>query len=288
MIDAILYLGKIRLPVNPAKIHFRIPTMSARYELIGAGEAEILQGARLAEIEIEGFLPAEARYYAPDADSPQSYVDAIRELVESGEPFSFVYVGQSWDINFLCSMQSPVFSELGGSFDVEYKFTLRKWVEIQTQTALKPETRPRNTEPRPSAASYTVKQGDTLSHIAQYTLGSSTRWPDIYDLNRDVIGNPNLIYPGQELKLPDDSSTNVVPQRSVSTQSSSRSSGSRHESSTNRKSDASAGANANTISPVSSVSQSTPRSAPSAQQRSNPSPASPYHNAASFYDDFAP
>lgn len=50
---------------------------------------------------------------------------------------------------------------------------------------------------------YTVKAGDTLSSIAKRFLGSVTRWREIYDLNRKVIGpDPDAITPGMVLELP--------------------------------------------------------------------------------------
>lgn len=49
---------------------------------------------------------------------------------------------------------------------------------------------------------YTVKSGDTLWDIATAKLGSGARWQEIYDLNRDIISNPDLIQPGWTLKLP--------------------------------------------------------------------------------------
>ena len=45
---------------------------------------------------------------------------------------------------------------------------------------------------------YVVKSGDSLSNIAKALLGDASRWPEIYELNKDVIGdNPNLIKPGR-------------------------------------------------------------------------------------------
>ncbi|HEY9856935.1 MAG TPA: LysM peptidoglycan-binding domain-containing protein [Stenomitos sp.] len=56
--------------------------------------------------------------------------------------------------------------------------------------------------------SYTVKPGDTLSGIARTQLGDANRWHEIYNLNKTVIGsNPNLIKPGQVLRLPPRSAT---------------------------------------------------------------------------------
>ncbi len=49
---------------------------------------------------------------------------------------------------------------------------------------------------------YTVVPGDTLSSIAQHKYGNATLWPRIYDANRDEISNPNLIFPGQGLRIP--------------------------------------------------------------------------------------
>jgi nucleoid-associated protein YgaU len=50
---------------------------------------------------------------------------------------------------------------------------------------------------------YTVAKGDSLSKIAKRLLGNANDWRLIYDANRDVIGgNPDLIKPGQKLKIP--------------------------------------------------------------------------------------
>jgi nucleoid-associated protein YgaU len=47
---------------------------------------------------------------------------------------------------------------------------------------------------------YIVQAGDTLSGIAQQASGDGSRWPAIYDDNKNVIGSdPNLIFPGQIL-----------------------------------------------------------------------------------------
>ncbi len=54
----------------------------------------------------------------------------------------------------------------------------------------------------PTPVLYTVRRGDTLSSIAKRELGDADRWPEIFDLNRDVIEDPDRIFPGQVLVLP--------------------------------------------------------------------------------------
>lgn len=56
-------------------------------------------------------------------------------------------------------------------------------------------------------ATYTVAKGDSLSKIAKKVLGNANRWREIFDANRDQIDNPDLIQPGQVLKIPADSAS---------------------------------------------------------------------------------
>lgn len=70
----------------------------------------------------------------------------------------------------------------------------------------------RVTPARPSASlssqrrggrTYVVEQGDTLFDIARFELGKATRWAEIYELNKDVIGSDfDHLSPGTELVLP--------------------------------------------------------------------------------------
>lgn len=49
---------------------------------------------------------------------------------------------------------------------------------------------------------YTVAPGDSLSKIAKHFYGKANDWHRIFDANRDQISNPDLIKPGQVLKIP--------------------------------------------------------------------------------------
>ena len=62
-------------------------------------------------------------------------------------------------------------------------------------------------EPQPTSTigseeTYVVVKGDSLSKIAKREYGDANKWQAIYDANKDLINDPDLIYPGQELKLP--------------------------------------------------------------------------------------
>ena len=49
---------------------------------------------------------------------------------------------------------------------------------------------------------YIIKSGDTLSAIAQKFYGKGSEYPRIFEANREIIKNPDLIYPGQKIRIP--------------------------------------------------------------------------------------
>jgi nucleoid-associated protein YgaU len=53
-----------------------------------------------------------------------------------------------------------------------------------------------------TARTYVVVSGDSLSKIAKREYGDAQKWHQIYEANRDIIKVPDLIYPGQNLRLP--------------------------------------------------------------------------------------
>jgi nucleoid-associated protein YgaU len=53
-----------------------------------------------------------------------------------------------------------------------------------------------------TSKTYTVKAGDTLSKIAKHELGDANAYMKIFEANRDQLSNPDLIKPGQVLRIP--------------------------------------------------------------------------------------
>lgn len=53
-----------------------------------------------------------------------------------------------------------------------------------------------------AGTTYVVVEGDSLSKIAKRHYGDAKKWRRIYEANRAVISNPDLIHPGQRLQIP--------------------------------------------------------------------------------------
>lgn len=54
----------------------------------------------------------------------------------------------------------------------------------------------------PEVRTHTVVSGETLSKIAKHYYGNANAWSKIFDANKDKLKNPDLIHPGQVLKIP--------------------------------------------------------------------------------------
>ncbi|SLN21285.1 LysM domain/BON superfamily protein [Aquimixticola soesokkakensis] len=60
--------------------------------------------------------------------------------------------------------------------------------------------------PGDEAVYHDVKKGDTLWAIAKDALGNGNRYMEIFDANKPMLSHPDKIYPGQKLRIPQDTS----------------------------------------------------------------------------------
>lgn len=57
--------------------------------------------------------------------------------------------------------------------------------------------------PKPVIKKVIVKEGEWLYDISRREYGTIQGWKKIYDANKALIDNPDLIFPNQELVIPD-------------------------------------------------------------------------------------
>jgi nucleoid-associated protein YgaU len=55
----------------------------------------------------------------------------------------------------------------------------------------------------PEPVFYTVQKGDSLWKIASAHYGNGNKWQALFEANREVIKDPDLIYPGQQIRVPE-------------------------------------------------------------------------------------
>jgi nucleoid-associated protein YgaU len=57
--------------------------------------------------------------------------------------------------------------------------------------------------PEPESKFYTIQKGDTLWKIATTFYGDGSKYPSIVEANLEVIKDADLIYPGQNIRIPE-------------------------------------------------------------------------------------
>jgi len=75
-------------------------------------------------------------------------------------------------------------------------------LRVKEAPAARPVPPPAAEAPKAEVTTYVVQPGDTLSALAQRFYGKASLYPRIFEANRDILNNPDLIKVGQTLKIP--------------------------------------------------------------------------------------
>lgn len=233
------YMGSVLLPIAPEKFTLKTKNQNKTIALINEGEVNILKDAGLTELEFDVLIPA-VQYsfanYSGRFKRPSYFTDHFEELKTSKKPFEFKVVRKMPDGKLLfdtimtVSMESYTITEnVNEGFDLkvsiklkQYKYFGTKLVKVSnnTTTATVEKQRETTNSPAPTQqTTYTVQKGDCLWNIAKKFYGNGSNYVAIYEANKDKIKNPNLIYEGQVLIIPNASDAKTTTKASSSTKS---------------------------------------------------------------------
>lgn len=206
------------LPVLPEKIELNEDGDNKTYDIINLGEINAINLPKLTEISFESFFPINNGPYVSSEQlfEPSFYISKIKEWRGNKQKIRFIFTGGPIEINDLFTIENLKLTEKAGEVgDIYYSIELKRYklysakkvivVNTSTNAAAKKSVI-KTTSSRPSnkttPKTHTVVSGDTLWKIAKKYLNSGSRWKEIYNLNKSIIKNPEMIYPGQVLKLP--------------------------------------------------------------------------------------
>lgn len=198
-------------PVLPEKISYTDTIKNTSITVTSLGETTVIEDKGADTITFNSRFP-KVRDQAVVVDtlySPQYYRDKLEKWRELKKPVHFVCCC-ALKIDDYFTLDSLSFNEEGGAVgEISFSIKLKKYIEpkirkieIKNDEAQVVQEQKR-VDNAVTSSTYTVVANDTLSKIAQKLLKDANRWREIYDLNKDLIKNPNKIYPGQVLKIPE-------------------------------------------------------------------------------------
>lgn len=213
-----VYLDGMLLPVTPALIKIKYKSSNDTMRLIDGGQVTFLRKGEAAAVNFDMLLPRHmypfCRYESGYIE-PEYYIDKLLAIRNGRRPFRFICTrtagGGTYlkDTNIRVSLEDMNIhedAEEGADITVsvelrEYRHYTASRIVIENSVAVAQDNA-RETDNAPSVTNYTVVKGDCLWNIAKKYLGDGSRWTEIYELNKDQISNPNLIYTGQVLVMP--------------------------------------------------------------------------------------
>lgn len=218
-----MYLDGVLMPITPSKVKVKINNQNDTLTLINGEEINILKEPGLTDVSFDLLLPQVSYPFTNGgAQSADYYLSLFERLKTSKQPFQFI-LNRSMPsgrrlfyTNLTVGMEDyQITDDAEEGFDItvtvslkQYRYYGTKTVKVQPATTQEStptatvEQPQRETSQAPQQSTYTVKSGDCLWNIAKKYLGDGSRYNEIYNLNKDKITNPNLIYAGQVLTLP--------------------------------------------------------------------------------------
>lgn len=218
-----MYLGGVLMPITPSKVKVKINNQNDTLTLINGEEINILKEPGLTDVSFDLLLPQVSYPFTNGgAQSADYYLSLFERLKTSKQPFQFILnrsmpTGRRlFYTNLTVGMEDyQITDDAEEGFDITVTVSLKQYRHYGTKTVtIQPAPTPaetptatveqpqRETSQAPQQSTYTVKSGDCLWNIAKKYLGDGSRYNEIYNLNKDKITNPNLIYAGQVLTLP--------------------------------------------------------------------------------------
>ena len=197
--------NELILPITPPSFRVSSGIGVETVNIHGLGDVRIAGYSTLDQITINSFFPAqEYGFSLTSYVDPWILVGKVQEWQTNRTVVRFIITGTN--INKPVVIENFSVGEQDGSNDVYYTLSMAEYRYVTTTaatpsvTAIRAVTRPVETQPK-TPQSYMVQRGDCLRHIAQYFYGDQSYYKQIAELNN--IKNPDLIYPGDTLKLPE-------------------------------------------------------------------------------------
>lgn len=209
----------VQLPIAPSSFTMKINGKNKVIELLNLGDVNILKDPGLTDLSFNILLPGQEYPFAIYPDKrfrkPSYYTERFKSYKKDKKPILFTITRESpwkellFDIKMMVSLESYTIEEKAGEEgDLYVALELKEYKEYLTQVVTMKDTVDGKVtatikKQRPSktpAKSHTVKSGDTLWAIAKKELNDGSKFSEIAKLNN--IKNPNVIRPGQVLKLP--------------------------------------------------------------------------------------
>lgn len=209
-----VYIDGLVLPVAPSKIETKIKGNNKTVNLINEGNINILKLPELTEFSFDALLPNSKYPFAVNDTKPNVFLSKFESLMVGRRPFQLIIIRTNprneilFATNIKVSLEEyKIKEDAKDGFDITVALDFKQYKDYGTKVARikgnqATQENVRSADSAPEVKTHKVVKGDCLWNLAKKYLGDGSRYNEIYELNKDIISNPNRIYVGQTLKLP--------------------------------------------------------------------------------------
>lgn len=200
---------KFRFAVLPPEYEVTSESNNTQVVINSFGEVNLLGKRKLKNISFSSFFPKQKYSFCEYTTfpTPKQSVKLIEKMKNKGI-VRLTMTGTP--VNMNCTIESFTWGENDGTKDINFTIEFKEYRKAKVKKTKAKElvlmkVVPADTQREAKEVSseiYTVQKDDTLCRIAKNKTGSSANWKAIYNQNKGMIGgNPNSIYPGQQLVI---------------------------------------------------------------------------------------
>ena len=137
------------------------------------------------------------KLFGKDAKPEEAAAKIKKEIEQAGLGITGLQVGMNTDTG-LCSLSGTCPSPEAMEKAVLIAGNVQGVSDVDAKGLQVP------APPAPTVEYYVIQKGDTLSKIAKHYYGDANKYPRLFEANREVIKDPDLIFPGQKIRIPRD------------------------------------------------------------------------------------
>lgn len=200
-------------PVLPEKVTYSDGIKNTSLTISNLGETTVIENPSADTISFSSRFPAylDQSVVVDKLYEPTYYRNKLEKWRGYKKPVHFI-LSASFFCNDYYTIEELSYTDEGGPVgEIQYNIKLKKYTEAtirKIDLSPKDSTKAEVTDEKKKVdntvqpTTYKVVKGDSLYKIAKAKLGNGNRWKEIYNLNKNIIKNPNKLQVGWVLKLP--------------------------------------------------------------------------------------
>ncbi|MDR3149819.1 MAG: LysM peptidoglycan-binding domain-containing protein [Oscillospiraceae bacterium] len=205
----------IRFPMLPGEVKVSDGAEFYDYQLINIGNVKLPSGENLTQVSWNAMFPGAVRSNEPyirQWTSPDNLIKQLNAHRAGKKKLRLLITGTQINLNVYLSTFSGDYSHGYGDYNYSIAFVQAKDLVVNISGAgIEEKTLGTERPSAPNGNTYTVVEGDTLWSIAEKLMGGGSRYPELYEANRDMLDKRNqaegsdkyMIHPGDILVIPD-------------------------------------------------------------------------------------